>query len=83
MSVMQQSSRAQDAEVRCVPRWTNKHQLRMPRWADEPAKCLERGLLPVHLLRPADIAKDINAWVDEATKPLKPRPTDTDGCAER
>lgn len=71
-----------DAEVRCVPRWTNKHQLRMPRWADEPAKCLERGLLPVHLLRPADIAKDINAWVDEATKPLKPKPTDTDAFAK-
>ena len=67
-----------DAEVRCVRRWPNKQQLRMPQWADEPAECLERGLLPVHLLRPADIVKDINAWVDEATKPLKPKPTDAD-----
>lgn len=77
-----QQNKDADAEVRCVPRWTNKHQLRMPRWADEPAKCLERGLLPVHLLRPADIAKDINAWVDEATKPLKPRPTDADAFSK-
>lgn len=77
-----QQNKDVDAEVRCVPRWTNKHQLRMPRWADEPAKCLERGLLPVQLLRPVDISKDINEWVDEATKPLKPKPTDADGFAK-
>jgi hypothetical protein len=60
----------------------NKHQLRMPRWADEPAKCLERGLIPVHLLRPTDLAKEIAAWADEATKPLKPKPTDDDAFAK-
>jgi len=76
------SNEEAEVEVRCVPRWTNKHQLRMPRWAEEPAKCLERGLLPVHLLRPVDMANDINAWVDEATKPLKPKPTDANAFAK-
>ena len=71
-----------EVEVRCVPRWTNKHQLRMPRWAEEPAKCLERGLIPVHLLRPLDMAKEIGSWVDEATKPSKPKPTDEDAFAK-
>jgi len=77
-----QQNKDAEAEVRCVPRWTNKHQLRMPRWADEPAKCLERGMLPIHLLRPADIAKEINTWVDEAALPLKPRQTDADAFTE-
>lgn len=72
----QQSDAA--AEVRCVPRWSNKHQIRMPRWADEPAKCLERGLLPVNLLRPGDLSSDIDAWLTQATKPLEPLETDTE-----
>ena len=29
-----------EVEVRCVPRWPNKNNLRMPRWADEPARSL-------------------------------------------
>lgn len=67
-----------DAEIRCIPRWTNKHQLRMPRWAEEPAQCLKRGLIPVNLLRPGDLAKSIEQWLDDAAKPLKPQPTDDD-----
>jgi hypothetical protein len=66
------------AEVRCVPRWINKDNLRMPRWAEEPAKCLERGLLPIALLRPGDLAVDIDNWLSAATKPLEPAETDTD-----
>ena len=71
-----------EVEVRCIPRWVNKHQLRMPRWAEEPAKCLERGLLPISLLRPGDLSKEIDAWLDSATKPLKPNPTDSDAFAK-
>ncbi len=67
-----------ETEIRCLPRWFNKHQLRMPRWAEEPTKCLERGLVPVSLLRPGDVSKEIEHWLDEATKPLKPQPTDVD-----
>lgn len=67
-----------DAEIRYIPRWVNKNQLRMPLWVEVPAKCLERGLLPVSLLRPEDISHEVDEWVNEATKPLKPLPTDPD-----
>ncbi|WP_199265312.1 DUF262 domain-containing protein [Alcaligenes faecalis] len=67
-----------EVEIRCIPRWVNKHQLRMPRWAEEPSKCLERGLVPVSLLRPGDLSKSIEQWLDEAAKPLKPLPTEDD-----
>lgn len=71
-----------ETEIRCVPRWVNKNQLRMPRWADEPAKCLERGLIPVSLLRPGDITQEVDGWLAEATKPMKPLPTDPDAYAK-
>jgi hypothetical protein len=73
-----QQNKDSAAEVRCVPRWSNKQQMRMPRWSDEPAKCLERGLLPVNLLRPGDLSSEIDAWLTQATKPLEPLDTDTD-----
>ena len=68
----------EEVEVRCVPRWINKHKLRMPRWAEEPAKCFERGFIPIALLRPGDIATDIDSWLSAATKPLEPAETDPD-----
>jgi hypothetical protein len=67
-----------DAEIRCVPRWINKHQLRMPRWAEELAQCLERGFAPVSLLRPGDISTEIELWLSEAIKPLEPADDDPD-----
>ena len=71
-----------ESEIRCVPRWYNKNMLRMPRWAEEPAKCLERGLIPVSLLRPGDITQEVDNWLVEATKPMKPRPSDPDAFAK-
>jgi hypothetical protein len=71
-----------DSEIRCLPRWYNKHQLRMPRWAEEPAKCLERGLLPITLLRPGDIQKEVDLWLNDATKPLEPADSDPDALAK-
>ena len=65
-----------DPQIICVPRWVNKNGLRMPRWAESPAQCLERGLLPVSLLRPGDLATEIDQWLSGATKPLEP--TDDD-----
>lgn len=67
-----------ELEIRCTPRYVNKFKLRMPRWADDPAKCFERGMLPVSLLRPGDIATEIDGWLADATKPLMPRETDPD-----
>lgn len=71
-----------EVEIRCIPRWVNKHQLRMPRWADEPAQCFKRGLLPVSLLRPGDISTEIDLWLNDATKPLEPADTDPDALAK-
>src|ERR1700722_16682897 len=71
-----------DVEIRCIPRWVNKLHIRMPRWAEDPTKCLERGLIPVSLLRPGDLSKEIEQWLDDATKPLKPLPTDSDAFAK-
>jgi hypothetical protein len=67
-----------EVEVRCVPRWFNKNNMRMPRWAEEPAKCFERGLIPIKLLRPGDLATDIDNWLNAATKPLEPAEEDPD-----
>lgn len=65
-----------EVEVRCVPRWPNKNNLRMPRWADEPASCLARGLVPIALLCPGDLMTDIENWVSAATKTLEPAETE-------
>lgn len=67
-----------EVEVRCVPRWINKNKLRMPRWAEEPFRCFERGLIPIALLRPGELAMDIDTWLTAATKPLEPAETDPD-----
>jgi hypothetical protein len=63
-------------EVRCVPRWINKFKLRMPRWAEEPAKCFDRGLIPISLLRPGDLTTEIDGWLNAATRPLEPDDAD-------
>lgn len=76
------SQSGSETEIRCVPRWVNKHGLRMPRWVEEPAKCLERGVIPVSLLRPGDISHEVDSWLNYATKPLKPLPTDADAFAK-
>jgi hypothetical protein len=71
-----------DVEVRCVPRWRKKDGSLMPRWAEEPAKCFERGFVPTSLLRPGDITAEIDAWLLEATKQYKPSQTDPDAFAK-
>lgn len=69
-------------EVCCIPRWINKQQLRMPRWAEKPSDCLEKGLIPFSLLRPGDAMQEIDNWLIEATRPLKPLPTDEGAFAK-
>lgn len=71
-----------EIEIRCIPRWVNKHQLRMPRWAEEPAQCFKRGLFPVSLLRPGDISTEIDLWLNDATKPLEPADNDPGALAK-
>jgi hypothetical protein len=77
-----ESTGGADVEIRCIPRWVNKQQLRMPRWAEEPARCFERGLLPVSLLRPGDISTEIDRWLNDANKPLEPADNDPDALAK-
>jgi len=45
---------------------------RYPLWCDDPARCLERGMIPTHLMRPEDIQSEIDEWIEVATKPLEP-----------
>lgn len=71
-----------EMDVRCQPRWRNKRDLVMPRWADEPARCLERGLLPISLLRPGDHAPEIDAWLEQALQPLAPADDDPEALAK-
>lgn len=77
-----ESKSGSEIEIRCIPRWVNKHQLRMPRWADDPAQCFKRGLLPINLLRPGDISTEIDLWLNDATKPLEPAETDLDALTK-
>jgi len=62
----------EDVEVCCIPRWTNKNGLRMPRWADDSKSSFERGFVPISLLRPGDLVGEIDAWLTSATMHLMP-----------
>lgn len=49
--------------VWAINRWTDKRG-RKPLWADVPAECRQRGLVPVRLLDPD--GDDVDPWVDAA-----------------
>jgi hypothetical protein len=57
--------------VYCQPRW-NRNGSRYPIWADDAVKCFNKGLIPMHLLRPEDIGTEIDDWISKATKHLEP-----------
>ena len=63
-----------DKEIRVWSgtRWENKNGKKMPLWADVPEDTFIRGLIPMELFRPGDISAEYEAWVSEATSPLKP-----------
>ena len=65
-----------EMQVYCQNRWTNKKGSRRPVWADYPAKCLERGLFPLHLLCPGDKSAVVDEWISEATQHFKPSKID-------
>lgn len=77
-----ESKSGAEVEIRCIPRWVNNHELRMPRWAEDPAKCLERGLIPVSLLKPGDLSAQIDHWLSSATKLLEPTDDDPQALAK-
>jgi len=53
-------------------RYTKKKGERYPLWCDDPEQCLRRGMIPTHLLRPEDIQVEIDAWIEQATRPMEP-----------
>jgi len=67
---------ADEMQVYRQPRWYDKDNRRMPLWADDPRKILERGLIPISLLRPVDIAPELEKWLSDATKPMEPSESD-------
>lgn len=71
-----ESKQSEDITVHCQARWPNKKGSNQPVWADEPAKCLERGLFPVDLLCPGDKMADVDDWINKATKGRKPPASD-------
>ncbi|KAA0268958.1 MAG: DUF262 domain-containing protein, partial [Chloroflexi bacterium] len=54
-------------------RYYKKNGERYPIWCDDPAQSLHRGMIPVHLLRPEDIQREIDEWIEEATSSLEPK----------
>jgi len=64
----------EELTVHCQPRWAKKKEpgLRYPVWADKPARCLERGLVPVDLLCPGDHAARVDKWITDATADQEP-----------
>lgn len=64
----------EELTVHCQPRWAKKKEpgLRYPVWADKPARCLERGLVPVDLLCPGDHAARVDNWIADATAGQEP-----------
>lgn len=64
----------EELTIHCQPRWAKKKEpgLRYPIWADVPARCLERGLVPVDLLCPGDHGARVEKWIAEATAAREP-----------
>ncbi len=61
-----------DMTVYFRSRYIHKNGGKYPRWCDAPAQCLERGFIPTDLLKPEDIQKEIDDWIEQATSPLRP-----------
>lgn len=60
--------------IHCQARWPKKStpELRYPVWADAPARCFERGLIPVDLLCPGDHSVQVERWIAAATSEMEP-----------
>lgn len=67
-----------EIEINCYSRWTHSDESRRPLWADDPAKCFWRGLLPIDLLCPGDKEAQIDNWISKATCHLEPEENDPD-----
>ncbi len=62
----------EDCTAHFCARYIKNTGQRYPLWCDSSRRCLQRGYIPTHLLRPVDIQPEIEEWIDEATRHLKP-----------
>ena len=53
-------------------RYFKKNGDRYPLWCDRPDQCLRRGFIPVNLLKPEEMQREIDDWIEQATAPLEP-----------
>ena len=68
---------SEEWEVFIRTRYYKKNKL-FPLWADIPADCLHRGCIPTDLLKPIDMATEIDLWIKEATKDFEPQDGEAD-----
>jgi hypothetical protein len=47
-------------------RWTTRNGNRYPMWVDDAKECWNRGFIPISLLRPEDILREIRQWIATA-----------------
>ncbi len=66
------ADKTNESQVWYWSRWISKSGKTMPLWVDVPSECLKRGVIPMNLFRPGDIANEIDTWVDTALTDLKP-----------
>ena len=63
----------EDMSVFFRGRYLKKNGGKYPVWCDDPARCLKRGFIPTHLLKPEDIQNEIDEWIKDATDELRPK----------
>lgn len=61
-----------DMMAYCQGRW-NKRNKKYPLWADNASACFKKGLIPINLLKPADIKTEIDDWIQKAVAYLEPK----------
>jgi hypothetical protein len=52
-------------------RWYRNDNTRYPLWADKPAECYQRNLIPAQLLRPVEMAGEVEEWLRRALPELQ------------
>ena len=62
----------EDMSVFFRGRYVKRNGDKYPLWCDNPAKILQRGFIPTHLLKPEDIQSEIDEWIKDATEQLRP-----------
>lgn len=75
---LSETTKFEDIDVFCERRWYGRNEIRYPKWADEPKKCLDRGLLPIDLLCPTEMSIKVDEWVENGICHLKPNENEPD-----